>query len=149
VADPFKQHQEILAAARELLAGVSCVPQIPMDMVNRLRTRLAAFIRAHRKTEEEEIFTPLFQNGGIDRLPQLKAAIRQIKEDKSRYSEIVRDWSPKVIEANWTGYVRLVTERVTHLEDMIRFEEERIYRPVLALKARGELALDLGRSATG
>jgi hypothetical protein len=106
-----------------------------MDELIRLRARLGALIREHRKTEEEAIFVPLFLHGCIDRLPQLKADLEQIKVAKGHYSAHVQRWTPLTIESDWSGYAAAVAGRVEALEAMIRFEEERVYRPVFALQA--------------
>lgn len=102
-----------------------------MQELNGLRNRLATLIRAHRRTEEEQIFGPLFKSGGHQRLPGFMADLRKSQAQKSHYSESIRNWTPQAIEADWEGYARSVAERVGALEDMIRFEEEHVYRPVL------------------
>jgi hypothetical protein len=136
VADPYEQHRAILAAAQELLAGVLRTPRISMQELSRLRNRLASLIRAHRRTEEEQIFGPLFRSGKHEQLPGLMADLQQSQAQKSLYSANIRHWSPQAIEADWPAYAATVAERVRGLEDMIRFEEDRIYRPVLEYLAQ-------------
>lgn len=121
-----------------LLSSVRRTPRISMQELSRLRNRLASLIRAHRRTEEERIFGPLFRSGGHELMPGLMADLQQSQAQKTLYSESIRHWTPQAIEADWPGYVRVVAERVGALQDMIRFEEERVYRPVLEYMSQSE-----------
>lgn len=128
--DLFDQHRAILAAAEALSAALQRSPRMPINDIHGYRMRLGTLIKQHRRAEEEQIFGPLFTDGMIGALPFLEPVIRQIRQDKARYSENVRRWTPKSIEADWRGYGMTVAERVGELRQLIRTEEEMIYRPV-------------------
>lgn len=149
LSELFEQHQAILAAAHELLAAVRRSPRIGMDELSRYRVRLSNLIRQHHRAEEELVYAPLMRNGGIDRVPQLKQVLLQIQEEKSRYSANVGRWTPRSIMADWEGYAASVAARVEALTALIRAEEERLYRPVMALAAAEAAKKNADRSATG
>lgn len=129
--DLFEQHRAIQTAARDFLASLKRTPRITLDELSRSRAKLGGLLMQHQLAEQQQIFGPLLRDGGIATMPELEPIVRRIKLEKKNYSEMIRRWTPQTITADWDGYVAALAERLSEIPEMIRTEEEQIYKPVL------------------
>jgi len=127
----FDEHAAIIAAADDFIRAVERRPRIRLDELSRMRMRISHLIKLHRQAEEEEIVSPYRMSDGIALMPQVKTAMDEIRIGWLAYSEHVRIWTPKAVEADWDGYVAALHVGRDALRKMMAHEEDEVYHPVL------------------
>ena len=121
------QHSAIIETALTLRDAVRREPRAPLDEVVRLHIRLCELVKAHQRDEERIVYTPLLQHGGIIRMPRLRRALQQIQQEKSRFCEASRRWTPEAIRADRQGHAAAVEVICQILVSLSHAEEEELF----------------------
>ena len=131
----FDEHRLILSSADAYLAALRA-PQRDSARIQQSRATLGSLMMRHRTSEEEHVLGPFLAAGGFEQLPDVLAAVQQIRQEWLGYSQHVRKWTPQAIEADWTAYVDAVENRVSILRKLTPFEEREVYTPILRFLAQ-------------
>lgn len=127
----FDEHAAILNAVEDIARAAGRKPRMRLDELSRMRVRLSHLIKQHRQAEDQHILTPYRQPEAFEALPHVKPVMDEIRMAWLHYTDHVRIWTPRAIEADWDGYATAVHRGLDGLRVMMAREEEAIYQAVL------------------
>jgi hypothetical protein len=129
----LKEHEELLAASRDLVDELERSNDYEEGKFGRLRARIGVLLKDHLTSENEDLISKLTpdlrsQIAGYDRV------IRSTQELRFAYSAHTRLWTSATAASDMQGYKRATKKLVEQLKLHVELEETQLYHPAVKVR---------------